>query len=136
SAELKVTPEAGCPNNTNLCGFTEGMQVLLYDDTGSYDTMTITQVQDQAAHLQHNQQGDLSKSYGVGTKVVQVQSHVYFLDGTTRQLMHYDGYQTVTPVLDEVVGLSFEYYGEAAPPAMKDGNGLSDPLRTTTYGPK
>jgi prepilin-type N-terminal cleavage/methylation domain-containing protein len=136
SAELKVAAETGCPNGTNLCGFTEGMQVLLYDDTGSYDTMTITQVQDQAAHLQHNQQGDLSKSYGVGTKVVQVQQHIYFLDTVKRQLMHYDGYQTVTPVLDEVVGLTFEYYGDPNPPAMKDGNGLIDINRTVTYGPK
>jgi hypothetical protein len=136
SAELKVAAETGCPNGTNLCGFTEGMQVLLYDTTGSYDTMTITQVQDAAAHLQHNQQGDLSKSYDVGTKVVQVQQHVYYLDTTTRQLMHYDGYNTATPVLDEVVGLTFEYYGDPNPPAMKDGNGLSDINRTTTYGPK
>jgi len=136
SAELKVNPESGCPNGANLCGFTTGMQVLIYDDTGSYDTMTITQVQDAAAHLQHNQQGDLSKSYDANAKIVQVQQHVYFLDTTARQLMHYDGYQTVTPVLDEVVGLTFEYYGDPNPPGMKDGNGLSDPNRTVTYGPK
>jgi len=134
SAELKVSPEAGCPNGANLCGFTEGMTVLLYDDTGAFDMMTITQVQDQAAHLQHNQQGDLSKSYGVGTKVVQVQDHVYYLDTATRRLMHYDGFQTAVPVLDEVVGLNFEYYGEPAPPAMADGNGLKG--QAVSYGPK
>jgi len=133
SAELKVSAETGCPNGANLCGFTEGMSVLLYDDTGSYDTMTITQVQDQAAHLQHNQQGDLSKSYGIGTKVVQFQDHVYFLDTVKRQLMHYDGYHTVTPVLDEVVGLNFEYYGEPAAPALRDGTGLKS--QAVTYGP-
>ena len=83
SAELKVNSEPGCPNGENLCGFQEGMQVLIYDDTGAYDTMTITQVQDQAAHLQHNQQADLSKSYGPGAKVVQYQDHVYFLDAAT-----------------------------------------------------
>ena len=134
SAELKVNSEPGCPNGENLCGFQEGMQVLIYDDTGAYDTMTITQVQDQAAHLQHNQQADLSKSYGPGAKVVQYQDHVYFLDAATRQLKHYDGYQTVTPVLDEVVGLSFEYFGDAAPPIMLDGNGLKG--QDVTYGPK
>ena len=46
----------------NLCGFEEGMQVLLYDETGSFDPLTITQVQDNAGHLQRNQQGPLSKS--------------------------------------------------------------------------
>jgi len=133
SAELKVNPESGCPNGANLCGFTEGMSVLIYDDTGAYDTMTITEVQDQAAHLQHNQQGDLSKSYDANAKVVQYQDHVYFLDAAKRQLMHYDGYHTVTPVLDEVVGLNFEYYGEPAPPALRDGNGLTS--QAVTYGP-
>ena len=133
SAELKVEPEHGCPDGSNLCGFTEGMQVLIYDDTGAYDSMTITQVQDNAAHLQHNQQGDLSKSYDKGAKVVQFQEHVYFFDAAARQLKHYDGYQTVTPVLDEVVALNFEYYGEPQAPQMKDGNGLSS--QVTTYGP-
>jgi len=134
SAELKVSPETSCPNGANLCGFTEGMSVLIYDDTGSFDTMTITQVQDQAAHLQHNQQGDLSKQYDIGAKVVQYQDHVYFLDAATRQLKHYDGYHTVTPVLDEVVGLSFEYYGDPQPPVMLDGNGLKS--QDVSYGPK
>jgi prepilin-type N-terminal cleavage/methylation domain-containing protein len=134
SAELKVNPEPSCPNGANLCGFTVGMSVLIYDDTGAYDTMTITEVQDQAAHLQHRQQGDLSKAYGANAKVVQYQDHVYFLDAAHRQLMHYDGYQTVTPVLDEVVGLSFEYYGDPQPPAMLDGNGLKG--QDVTYGPK
>jgi hypothetical protein len=48
--------------------------------------------------------------------------------------MHYDGYQTVTPVLDEVVGLSFEYYGDPVAPAMVDSNGLKG--QDVTYGPK
>jgi prepilin-type N-terminal cleavage/methylation domain-containing protein len=134
SAELKVSAESGCPNGANLCGFTVGMSVLIYDDTGSFDTMTITQVQDAAAHLQHNQQGNLSKSYGIGAKVVQYQDHVYYYDPINRQLMHYDGYQTITPVLDEVVGLNFEYYGDPQPPAMNDGNGLKS--QDVTYGPR
>ena len=134
SAELKVNAESGCPNGANLCGFTVGESVLIYDDTGAFDTMTITEVQDQAAHLQHNQQGDLSKAYGAGAKVVQYQDHVYFYDAVNRQLKHYDGYQTTVPVLDEVVGLNFEYYGDPQPPAMVDGNGLKS--QDVTYGPR
>ena len=135
SAELKVNPEPGCPANDNLCGFKEGMSILIYDDTGAYDTMTITQVQNgNAAHLQHNQQGDLSKSYGSSAKVVQVQHHVYFRDAVKRQLMHYDGLATVTPLLDEVVGLNFEYYADPQPPVMVDGNGLKG--QDVTYGPR
>ncbi len=138
SAELKVYGESNCPldasgQTQNLCGFHIGDSVLIYDDTGAYDTMTITQVQDAAAHLQHNQQGDLSKAYGANAKVVRYQGHMYFLDPVKRQLVHYDGYQTVTPVLDEVVGLAFEYYGDPQPPQMVDGNGLKS--QAVTYGP-
>jgi len=134
SAELKVNAESGCPNLANLCGFYEGMGLLIYDDTGSFDTLTVTQVQDQAAHIQHNQQGDLSKRYDAGAKVVQYEDHVYYLDAVTRQLKHYDGFHTVVPVLDEVVGLNFEYYGDPQPPAMVDGNGLKS--QDVTYGPR
>jgi hypothetical protein len=132
SAELKVTAEPGCPSGQDLCGFTEGQNVLIYDDTGAFDTLTITAVQNAALHLQHNQQGDLSKPYDVGAKVVQVQQHAYYLDSTTHQLMHYDGYQTTTPVLDNVVGLNFEYYSDPNPPMLRRP-GVD---QTMTYGPK
>jgi hypothetical protein len=131
SSELKVDTPPNCPPK-DLCGFEEGMQLLLYDDTGSFDPMTVTQVQDGAGHLQRNKQGPLSKSYDVGAKVVQVQQHVYFLNTATDQLMHYDGYQTAVPVVDNVVALDFEYYGEPDPPALRRP-GID---RSTTYGPR
>jgi hypothetical protein len=133
SAELKVENPPNCPPK-DLCGFEEGMQLLLFDDTGSFDPLTVTQVQDNAGHLQRNKQGPLSKSYDPADNamVVQLQQHVYFLDTTTNQLMHYDGYQTVAPVVDDVVALDFEYYGDPDPPALRRP-GID---RSTTYGPK
>ncbi len=130
SAELKVDTPPNCPPG-DLCGFEEGMQVLLYDDTGSFDPMTVTGVQGSSGHLQRNRQGPLSKSYDTGAKVVQVQQHVYYLDTTTNQLMHYDGYLTAAPVVDNVVGLDFEYYGDPDPPMLRRP-GID---RSTTYGP-
>ena len=130
SAELKVDHPPNCPPK-DLCGFEEGMQVLLYDETGSFDTLTITDVQDAAGHVQRNRQGPLSKSYAAGAKIVEVQQHVYWLDTTTDQLMHYDGYQTAVAVVDNVVALDFEYYGEPDPPALRRP-GID---RSTTYGP-
>ncbi len=130
SAELKVDNPPNCPPE-DLCGFEEGMQVLLYDDTGSFDAMTVTQVQGSTGHLGRNKQGPLSKSYDTGAKVVQVQQHVYYLDTTTNRLMHYDGYLTAVPVVDNVVALDFEYYGDPDPPMLRRP-GMD---RSTTYGP-
>ena len=134
SSELKVNNEPGCPPGDCLCGFKEGMTVLIYDDTGSFDTLTVTQVQCPAAHLQHNQQGDLSKPYAQNAKITQMAMHVYYLDTTTNQLMHYDGTTTGVgePVADNVVGLSFEYWGDPTPPALRKPG--TD--QTVTYGPK
>jgi hypothetical protein len=48
SSELKVNPEPGCPvdGSEQLCGFKEGMRVLIMSPNGDYDIFTITNVQD------------------------------------------------------------------------------------------
>ncbi len=135
AAPLSVNNEFGCPANQPVCGFKVGMSVLLYDGTGAFDTMTVSAVgANGTASLQHNMAGDLSIAYPAGTRVVQVQQHTYFLNVATRQLMHYDGLNAPTPLLDEVVGLNFEYYGDPQPPAMLDTNGLK--ANDVTYGIK
>jgi hypothetical protein len=44
SAEIKVTAQSGCPTGDPLCGFQQGMIVLIMDDTGA-DTFGITERQ-------------------------------------------------------------------------------------------
>jgi len=141
SAELKVTEDPNCPPSKadQLCGFKEGMSVLIYDESGSYDLFSITEVQSQALHLQHNLD-DLAKIYDTGAKIVQIQSHTYYLrtDVSTKtyQLMHYDGADNDVPMVDNVVGLEFEYFGDPQPP-ITNGKPLSNPVGPwTTYGPK
>ncbi len=138
SAEIKVTSQPGCPKNDQLCGFKEGMIVLIFDDDGAYDTFKITNVQTPALHLQHN--GDtLSKSYSANARITQVAAFTYWLKtdtvAETYQLMRYDGYQTDLPVAENVVGLSFEYFGEPSAPSLKKP--VTDPKGPwTNYGPK
>ena len=138
SAELKVEKDPQCPQKDDLCSFEEGMTVLIYDLEGSYDTFTITNVQDDALHLQHNLD-DLSKSYASGSNVVQVESHTYYLRTdlatNTFQLMQYDGGSNDVPLVDNVVGLEFEYFGDPQPPlVVRPSTDERGPW--TTYGPK
>jgi hypothetical protein len=132
SAEIKVTEEPGCPTSDDLCGFKEGMTVLIMDDTGSWDTFTITNVQSSALHLQHRGE-DLNKPYGHGSYISQIAMYTYWLKTDTvannYQLMRYDGNVTDVPIADNVVGLSFEYYGEPSPPQLRPGL-----TPATTYG--
>lgn len=126
SAELKVTDQPNCPNNQELCGFQEGMDVIIFDPSGNFDLFTITEVQDAAAHLQHRGQ-DLSYPYDVGASVTQIVSNTYYWcspingrpcpdDPTAWQLRLYDGFNRDVPLVDDVVGLRFEYFGDPNPP--------------------
>jgi hypothetical protein len=126
SAELKVKKVPNCPNGDELCGFEEGMDVIVFDTSGNFDVFTITQVQDAAAHLQHKGQ-DLSIPYEVGASVTQIVSNTYYWcspindrpcpeDPSAWQLRLYDGYSRDVALVDNVVDLQFEYFGDPNPP--------------------
>jgi hypothetical protein len=118
SAELKVTDQPNCPADAgNLCGFHEGMDVIIFDMSGNFDMFTITQVQDAAAHLQHRGQA-LSKAYDVGASVTQIVSNTYYLNTNTRQLMRYNGGTDDVALVDNVVDLRFDYFGDINPPRL------------------
>jgi Tfp pilus assembly protein PilW len=145
SSEIGVTsnstlpPSPGCPVGDDLCGFTTGMTVMMYDDSGNYDVFTITNVQDNALHIQHNSDKLTYTDYNSSTKLVQVSNFVYSLNTTTNQLMFYNGGTGAdVPVVDNVVGLSFEYYGDPQPPTwLSSTKPVSDTTGPwTTYGPK
>ena len=114
SAELKVNDQPNCPKGRELCGFQTGQDVVIFDNTGHFDTFTITNVQDSAGHLQHRGQ-DLNHTYQAGANVTMVNQSTYYLNRTTNQLMVYDG-NTDTPIADNVVDLRFDYYGDPNPP--------------------
>lgn len=142
SQELVVQPQMNCGKDKHdqLCGFEDGMRVLVFDEDGSWDTTTITEIQDEALHLQHS--GKLSSTYASGNaKLSQVATHTYYLKADlatqTFELRHYDGFQTDLPVVDNVVGLEFEYFGDPLPPRLLPNKPLTDTIGPwTTYGPK
>jgi hypothetical protein len=119
SAELKVTAQPNCPaSGDQLCGFSDGMDVLIFDMSGNFDLFTVTKVQDNAAHLQHRGQDELSKAYDVGAEVTQIVSNTFYLNSTTHQLMRYNGGDNDVPLVDNVVDLKFEYFGDPNPPKL------------------
>jgi hypothetical protein len=115
AAELKVFDQPNCPKGRELCGFEEGMQVIIFDTSGNFDTFVITEVQDEAGHLQHRQQ-PLNFPYATGAQVTQIVSNTYYLNRTTNQLMRYNGADEDLPIVDNVVDLRFDYFGDPEPP--------------------
>ena len=138
SSELKVAKQPNCPASNELCGFKEGQRILIFDETGAYDDMTLTEVQTAALHLQHNKSlagNTLSKAYGPGAQVAQVAQRTYYYSALTKQLMFYDGDQRDEAAVDNVVDLAFEYYGDPRPPVLI--NPVTNPKGPwTSYGPK
>ena len=134
SADIRLTAPSGCPTDDQLCGFKAGMTVLVFDSTGSHDTFDITSAQNNALHLQHHGEA-LNKPYDAGSFISQITQYTYWLKtdaaADTYQLMRYDGRQSDLPVADNVVGLTFEYYGDPSPAMVRPSQ---TPL--TTYGPK
>ena len=142
SSEVKVNAQPGCPANDELCGFETGMRVIIFDATGSFDFFTITHVQTSSLHLQHRppiNPDDFSKAYDVGAIISQMEAATYYWrqDAATGtfQLMYNDLFNTDVPLIDDVVGLRFEYLGEASPPVLRAP--VTDPVGPwTSYGPK
>jgi len=126
---LKVNGETNCPRNPDrsvqeLCGFDKGMTILIFDGTGNYDTFTITSVNDATANIVVNRPPDaFQTTFPAGSKVVQALSRTYYLKRDTYQLMYYDGStRPDVPVVDNVVDLSFEYWGDPNPPTPPGGS--------------
>lgn len=138
SADIRVNVQPGCPASDPLCGFQPGMTAMIFDETGAYDTFRVSGLVTSPAAVQHAGQ-PLSRAYRAGASLTRVVAVTYWLKTDTvakvYQLMRYDGEETDLPVVDEVVGLNFEYYGDGQPPTL--GKPVTDPKGPwTSYGPK
>jgi type II secretory pathway pseudopilin PulG len=135
-ATLNIDP--GCPVGDPVCGFKEGMDVLILGSDGAFDTFTITAVAAPQLALRHNGE-DSAMVYPVGSRIVEIVTRTYYLRGETSdrppQLARYDGgVRPDVAVIDHVASLSFEYFADPAPPRMQ--RPLSDHRGpSTTYGP-
>jgi hypothetical protein len=138
---MRFTPalDGGCAANDPLCGFSKDMTVLVFDGYGNYDPFTITAVSAGTFDLSVNRSSNVMTAiYPAGSKVVEVRSHTYYLKtdmaAGTSQLMRYDGSSNAdVPIVDNVVGLKFDYYGEPQPPTMTKPLADTVPPQTT-YG--
>jgi type II secretory pathway pseudopilin PulG len=114
---LRVDARPSCPAGRPVCGYTSGLDLLVFDRAGLFDRFTVTSVVSDDALLRAHR-SDVSSSYQTGAFVMPAETHVYWFDAAARQLRHYDGDGTDVPVVDNVVGLRFEYFGDPNPPSL------------------
>jgi type II secretory pathway pseudopilin PulG len=131
---LFVRDRPRCPVSDPVCGFSVGTLMVIFDDTGAYDTFRISAVLADPPALQYSGT-TLAKIYQAGATVAAAETTTYWLktdavSGVSR-LMKYDGQQSDLPFAENIAELRFEYYTDAVtrmdPAAFTDGPWLPDP---------
>jgi hypothetical protein len=132
-----LRPNCGPGPLDRLCGFTQGMRVLIVDRAGRYDLATVEDVVGLELRVAHTGPWAAAYDHGDAT-AVEVDVRTYFLRtaaGESGQLVHYDGFETDRPVVDHVTDLAFEYYGVPEPPALREPLDPSVDSARASYGP-
>lgn len=115
-APLLVVQGPGCPIALPVCGFAADDEALVFDRLGGFDLFTVSGVAGNAAQLELRGEA-MSTSYPAGSVAAKVESRSYYLDPSVNELKAYDqGAGGAVPVVDDVAGLAFEYFGDPSPP--------------------
>ena len=113
AASLEIAPEPLCRQPS--CGFSQGDSVMLHDSTGNYDMFTVTAVAGLTLSVRPLGAGT-GVVYPAGSPVIAAESTTFFIHTATRTLRKYDGIASEMPLVDDVVGMTVEYFGAAQPP--------------------
>jgi hypothetical protein len=123
-----------CPDDDPLCGVAGGETVVVFDDEGHFDLFAVPSSRSTGIDVLRSDPPP--HAYGPGAAVATVDLHTYYFDPNRRQLRHYDGRLTDVAVVDDVVALAFEYFGDPAPPAApKPPAGVANCLYDATGAP-
>ena len=114
-AALTLNDGPNCVGRT-LCGVQAGMTIVIFDRTGDHDVLSVERVESGSAQVRPHA-SSVAYTYPAGARVAQVVSRSYYLDATNNRLKQYDGLLSDMPLADNVVGLSFEYFGDPRSPA-------------------
>ena len=114
---LQVDPSAGCPLGTQVCGLQQGSTALLFDQSGQFDLVGILGLTGGSATIEYRQPAPAVFAYQPGAAVAEAELHTYYFDAANLQLRHADGAHSDVPVVDNVVAMTFEYFGDPDPPA-------------------
>jgi hypothetical protein len=116
------------------------MTLLVIDGVGHGDTFTLTTMSGNSGQVTADGPNAAAQTlYSPGARVTQVVHRTYYLkrnggNGAAQLVFDEAPDHTAVPLVDHVVGVSFEYYGDRQPPALT--RPIDDPIGPwTTYGP-
>lgn len=112
---LTLEDDPACPA-VPLCGLSERDAAVIFDDEGRHDFVTIGVPEGNSAPVTARQPG-APHAFASGASAAAVDTRTYYFDALARQLRQYDGNASDVPVIDDVVAVRFEYWGDAGAPA-------------------
>jgi hypothetical protein len=133
---VEAVPNCGAGVYDRLCGFAVGSRVLLFDGGGRSALGTVAGLNGLVLLVD-----GMALGHGLGsrddTAIAEVDVHVFFTapDAATGvpRLMRYNGVGSEVPVVDHVVGLQFQYFGDTRPPVYRST--ASTGAFRTSYAP-
>jgi len=107
---------APCAGGALPCQVTRGATLAVFDAPGRAELLGV--VDDDIGGTTVRSLGAAAGAFSAGSSVSEVVVRSYYFDAALAQLRSYDGDATDQPVVDEVTGLVFEYFGDPAPPQL------------------
>ncbi len=135
-APIRLVRASACSLDGAACRLHAGSVMLIVDGTSAFDLFTATDISTDGGQVTHAR-NQLSGPYAAGALVGEVSARSYYLavEAATGipQLRRADGGGSSFPVVDHAVVLSFQYFGDPAPPVVISPD---DPVRrSVSYGP-
>ncbi len=122
---------ATCIPGDVLCGLRIDMPVMVFDSRARFSLMTVASLLPDRAHVTYWHPAS-PLDYSPGAAVSRVEVSIFHFDGSVGQVRVSDGDGSDVPLIDNAVGLSFEYFGDPEPPmSPKPPAGLDNCLYDT-----
>ena len=135
--QLANAPNCPAPSATRVCGLEAGSRVVVFDESSHWDVYNVDQIGAGIVTLDHRGPPSPTR-YDIGAAIAESRPATYSLksDPSTglSQLTRFDGWANEQAVVDDVVALRFDYFGDSEPPRLT-GRPLTGPGPWTTYGP-
>ena len=109
----------GCAGLHRSCGFLPNMTVMIYDHEGQLDVLRITHTNGPVVTVSPPIGGHIL-AYPAGSTLVPIVVRSYYFAAERAQLRLRSEWGADAPVLDDVVGVSFRYFGRPQLPAVDD----------------
>ena len=114
-AQVRLGDGPPCVATRPNCGLEADAIALVFDETGQSDLFRVIGVRGDLMTVEPLG-GGAALPFATGARIAPLRVRAYYLDPAADQVRYQDGLASDVPLLDNVVGLSFRYFGSPTLP--------------------